>query len=151
MNQFMSNFVCEGFSSCSTEIWPYSSQVLLQGGSASQTEIEHVLCAISWLSTLFWGKKRWSKLSVKFTNDIKILVGQAVLALLIKPCIILFLSITQEPLSLLKFKYHFWILQIIYSRIGYLYFFSKKKWKKCWQFGIAHKTCSKLVWGAVPP
>ena len=69
-----------------------------------KNKIEHVLCAISKLSTLFWKiiSASWTKLSKKPKNGIKISVGQAVLELLIKTCKLLFWSVTQELLGILK-------------------------------------------------
>ena len=68
----------------------------LQGGIAPQIKIEHILCAISKLSTFLFLKK----LSEKLKNGTEILVGQAVLEFLFKTYNIAFWSIIQKLLGL---------------------------------------------------
>ena len=80
-----------------------------QEDSAPLTKNWHVLCTVSKLSTSFWKiiYASCSKLSKELKNDTEILVGQAVFKLWIKTAKILFWSITQEPLDLLKFQCYF--------------------------------------------
>ena len=85
----------------------------------------------------------WSKLSEKLKHSINILIGLVVLELLIVTCKILFWSITQEPLGLLKYQCYFWVSP---NGFGMLTLFIKK----IENFEIAHKTCLILIWGAVP-
>ena len=75
-----------------------------------------------------------SKLSKELKNYIGILVGQATFKLWIKTVKILFWSISQELLGLLKFLCYLWVPWTIYCKI---YHFSKG----VDDFKIAHKTC----------
>ena len=67
----------------------------------------------------------YSKLSKELKNGIEILVGPAVIKLWIKKVKILFWSITQEPLGLLKFQCYFWVPLTIYYKMHIS--FSKKR------------------------
>ena len=59
----------------------------------------------------------------------------------------MFWLITQELGNLLKFRCHFWVSQTICMNVGaYIIFQNSVN-----NFEPAHKTCSILVWGAVPP
>ena len=81
------------------------------------------MCTFLTLSTPFF--EEWLKYPeancLKIKNCIKISVGQAVLELLIRTCKIMFWSITQEPLGLLKFQNHSWVSQtIVFASDGFI-------------------------------
>ena len=52
---------------------------------------------------------------------VEILVGQAIFKLWIKTVKIMFWSVTQEPLGLLKCWYHFWVPWTIYYKMHKLF------------------------------
>ena len=78
----------------------------------------------------------YSKLSKELKNRIEILVGQVVFKLWIKTVKILFWSMTQEPLGLLKFECYFWVHWTMYYLMNDIIF-----QKSVDNFEIEHKTC----------
>ena len=96
------------------------------------------------LSTLFW-KKKMSILKQIVWETKK---GQAALQLSIKIVFWTSWSIIQDSRSAWPFNVIFWVNQTICIRIGLLTIFSKQV---LINFKTAHKTCSILVSGVVPP
>ena len=93
------------------------------------------------MTMAFWKDKAfWRKLSEKVRNCINLEIGQVVLELLIKTTICTFDTVTPEPLSLLKFKWHVGVSQTIYL-YDHVIFFSWKSDESMEYFVIAHKTC----------
>ena len=83
---------------------------------------------------------------MEIKNGIEILVGQMVFKLWIKTFKMLFGSITQESLGLLKFWCYFWVSLTIYYKMQTLFF---KKVLIILRQSTKH--ANVVVGGAVPP
>ena len=92
-------------------------EMIIKGVLHLPHQILHVLCSISKLSTISWKiiNASYSKLPKELKNGIKSSVGQAIFKLWINTFKMLFGSITQELLGLLKFWCYFWVPWTIYN------------------------------------
>ena len=109
MNQYMSNLVCEGFSSCSTEIlswkcWNAKKKIWWHHTSVLYTIVIHFLGMCWYLSTLDCLAHGWSKINHKFHT-----------CALLKYCAVIVLYLSWPAVSLENKQFIEWMVR---SNVG---------------------------------